>query len=237
MNYLEYEMKMNIKVMAEKYCHLINDNEKFNLLKGSFELSVRQEIEKQLVGVTLYYPDKEKYDDFKEAKYYYIGKSIVVVDAEGKSIIEIISLLDYVSGLKEFFEFVAKFNKDYEESHVIEKEQKTRLEELVNEFKNSKKNKRIEKGRILEAITDILEKNRGLGTRKAMWQELGITDSIKSILSKRYKLFEEFKSNKMFSTEEECREIIENMPDGKLKKITNDDLQLGDKENMILDLI
>ena len=243
MEKLVYEKKVKIKVMAEEYCHKNEkenkkeNNEKFNLLRGSFELSVREEIEKQLAGIKLYYSDKEKYDDFKEAKLYYIGKSLVVVDEEEKSVIEIISLLDYDSGLTGFYEFVEKFNKGYEENHVMEKEQEKRLDELANEFKNLKKNKRIEKGRILEEISDILEKNKGLGAKGVIWEELKITSSIQSNLCKRYKLFEEFKLNKMFSTEEECREIIENMPDIKLKEITYKDLKLEDREKMILDLV
>lgn len=237
MDYLDYEMKVNIKVMAEKYCNSIKNNEKFNLLRGSFELSVRGNIEKQLLGIKLFYLDKEKGEDFKEAKYYFIGKSVVVIDAEEKSIIEVISLLDHASNLKEFFEFVEKFNKEYIERYVLEKNQKIRLDDLVNEFKNLKKNRRIEKGRILEEISDMLEKNKGLGTKKVMWTELGITDSIKSIFCKRYRLFEEFKTNEMFSTEEECREIIENMPDGKLKETTKEGLSFQEKEKMILDLI
>ena len=243
MEKLVYEKKVKIKVMAEEYWkkkkkgHKKENNEKFNLLRGSFELSVREEIEKQLAGIKLYYSDKEKYDDFKEAKLYYIGKSLVVVDEEEKSVIEIISLLDYDSGLTGFYEFVEKFNKGYEENHVMEKEQEKRLDELANEFKNLKKNKRIEKGRILEEISDILEKNKGLGVKGVIWEELKITSSIKSNLCKRYKLFEEFKLNKMFSTEEECREIIENMPDIKLKEITYKDLKLEDREKMILDLV
>lgn len=235
MDYLENEVKMSIKGMAEKYCYSINDNEKFDLLKGSFELSVMQKIKNKIEGTNLYY--LEKNGEFKEAKYYYIGKSIVIVDAEGKSIIEIISLLDHASGLKEFFEFAENFNGKYEENYGMEEEQKIRLDELVNEFMALKKNRKIEKGKILEEISNILVANKELGTRDAMWKALKINSDNKSKLCKRYNLFNEFKSNGMFSNEEECREIIENMTDEKLKEITREGLSFHEKEKKILELV
>ncbi len=83
----------------------------------------------------------------------------------------------------------------------------------------------------------ILSQNKELGKKSDIWKELGISNSDKSMLCKRYNLFKEFQDNENFTGDKEWIEAIERMTDLNLKKITKEGLSMEDKENMILSLI
>lgn len=237
MSYLNYEEKLTVKELAEKSPYISKNKEKNNLLKGSLDIKQQDSVEKLLGETECYYLEKGKKEEFKEAKKYCIGKVIVILKDDGKTIIEVISLKDYDSGIGNFKDFVENMNQEYMKNFGKEESEKERLEALIDKFKSLKKHSKIEKGKVLEEIDNILTENRELSKKTEMWKELGILPTYKSMLCKRHNLFEELQKGVVFSGSEDLFIVIEKMTDAKLKEITKEDVSMEDKESIIFSLI
>ena len=238
MKYIDFKDKVAIKALAEKWCHFYKEKERFDSLKGALEIEQVAEVEKLLKDSHIFYSGIEhEKTEFEEAVSYCIGKAIVVITSDIKSIIQVISLKNFDIGKEDFKKFQRSMNTEHENTIVRGEEEKKRLDTLIEEFKNLGKSKKIEKGKILEEIDSILSKNKELGSKGDMWKNLGISNSDKSMLCKRYKLFKEFQDNGSFSDDKEWVEAIEGMTDIYLKNIAKEGLSMEEKENMILSLI
>lgn len=234
---LDFEEKLIVKEFAERNCYLSKDEEKLDSLKGSLDIELKNFVEKLLRETTCHYLEEEKnIKVFKEVKSHCIGKAIVVLKNDGKTILEIISLKNYNFGIDDYKKFVKEMNQEYMECFGKEEEEKKKLDILIDEFKNLGKWKKIEKGKILEEIDSILSQDKELGNKGHMWKKLGISNSDKSMFCKRYNLFKEFQENGNFSEDKEWIEVIDRMTDLKLKEITKEGLSVEEKENMILSL-
>ncbi len=238
MKYIDIKDRIAIKALAEKWCKLYKEEEKNYSLKGALEIDQVEEVEKLLKEFPVFYSGIEAgKSEFEEAVSYCIGKAIVITTSDMKTIIQVISLKHFDDGLEDFKDSVSIMNKEYENTIVRGDEEKKRLDTLIVEFKNLGKSKKIEKGRVLEEIDSILTKNKELGSKGDMWKNLEISDSDKSMLCKRYKLFKEFQDNGSFSDDKEWVETIERMTDLNLKNIAKKDLSMEEKEKMILSLV
>ena len=238
MKYIDIKDRIAIKALAEKWCKLYKEEEKNYSLKGALEIDQVEEVEKLLKEFPVFYSGIEAgKSEFEEAVSYCIGKAIVITTSDIKNIIQVISLKNFDDGLEDFKDSVSIMNKEYENTIVRGDEEKKRLDTLIVEFKNLGKSKKIEKGRVLEEIDSILTKNKELGSKGDMWKNLEISDSDKSMLCKRYKLFKEFQDNGSFSDDKEWVETIERMTDLNLKNIAKKDLSMEEKEKMILSLV
>lgn len=239
MDYFGFEEKLVVKELVEKSNYLYSNEKKVGLLKGSLDIEQKKVVEKLLKERTCYYIEKEKNKKlFKEAKIYFIGKAIVVLKNDRKEIIEIISLKNFDSGINDLKNFIENTNQEYME--CFEKEggkEGDRLDELIDEFGNLGKFKKIDKGRVLEEIDHILTQNKELGKKIDMWKKLGISNSDKYMFCKRYNLFKEFQENESFAEDNEWRDVIERMTDLNLKKITKEGMSTEEKGNMIVSLI
>lgn len=238
MEYLDFEERLIIKEFAERICYLAKDEEKLDSLKGSLDIEKRNRIEETIKGSKYYYSDGEKNaKGFKEVKIYCIGKSIVILKDDRKTIIDIISLKNFDLGIENFKKILEKINQEYMENFGKEEEEKERLSILENEFKNLGKWERVEKGKILEEMDLILSQDKELGKKTDMWKKLGISNSDKSMFCKRYNLFKELQESETFSGDKDWIKALENMTDANLKKITKEGLLTEEKEEMMLSLI
>lgn len=239
MNYLDFEKKLKIKEFIEKSYCLSKDEKIFNLLKGSLYIEEMNSVEELLKETTVYYLEQDKKKEvFKEAKSICIGKVIAILTSDEKEVLETISLKEFDSGVDNYKKIIEEMNQEYANHCKKEINKKDELDLLVEKFKSFGKGKKIEKGKILEEIEEILSENKELGKKTDMWKNLKISNSGKSMLCKRYNLFKEFQENENFSEDKEMiKRAIENMTDLNLKKITKDDTTLEEKENMVLSLI
>lgn len=233
MYYLKFEEKLVVKKIADEYCLLRKDEEKFELLKGSLSDSKIKIVEKLLEEVKYFYQN-ERSSKEKEAKCFCIGKTIVILEMDKKTVLEIISLRDFDLGLNQYKSISGE---SYREHMKQEIEVGLRLEKLVNEFLSLGKWDKIKKGEILKELDTILTDNKKLGKKTEMWKKLGLSNSDKSMLTKRYNLFKEFEKIEFSLDVEEYRRIVEEMIDGKLKKITNENNPIEEKEKMIMEEI
>ncbi len=233
MDRLEFEEKLKIKHIIEKTIYFTEkDRKKFNLLKGSLESEKIKILEDLLEKEKYYYEEGTKE---KEAKCFCIGKALLVLERDERTIIEIISLEDFNFGIDEYRRITGEFFREHMKKALKIREN---LEGLVNKFLTLGKLNRIEKGRILEKIDEILTDNKALGKKSDMWMNrLGISSSDKSMLCKRYNLFLEFKDNELFMEEKNYIKVIEDMTDAKLKEITKEELTLQEKEEILVSLI
>ncbi len=234
MYYLEFEERVEVKKIAEKYCRSKKIYEKFfYLLKGSLDIEKRNIVE-ELLEKSKYYYESERNSKKKEAKCFCIGKTIVILEADKEKVLDIISLVDFDSGINKYREIIGELFRENVKQGM---EVRERCDKLVDEFLKLGKWDKIKKGEILEEIDSILTKNQNLGSKKNMWEKLGIIDSTKSMLCKRYKLFKEFEDSELFSGEEGYRRAIEEMKDLKLKEITKEGTSIEKKIDEILSLI
>lgn len=229
MDNLEFKQKLEIKKMIETKIHSKEkDEKKINLLKGSLEIEKKKEVENLLKEEIYTYKSD---NGIKEARSFCIGKAIVVLGKDRDVIIKFISLENFNSGIREYMSFVGgDSRKNSEENKII-----VELDRLRHSFKNLGKGNKIKKGKILEEIDMILTENENIESKKNMWESLGIIDSTKSMLCKRYNLFKEFENSKTFLGEEGYRRAIENMTDLNLKRITKRGISIEEKEEMILE--
>lgn len=234
MYYLKFEERLEVKKIAEKYCMSKKIYEKnFDLLKGSLDIEKRNIVE-ELLEKSKYYYEKERNAKKKEAKCFCIGKVIIILEEDKREVLDIISLMDFDFGINEYKRITGEL---FRENMKQGMEVRERCDKLVNEFLKLGKWDKIKKGEILEEIDSILTKNQSLGSKKNMWEKLGIIDSTKSLLCKRYNLFKEFENSELFSGEEGYRRVIEEMTDVNLKKITKEGTSTEEKEKMIISLI
>lgn len=231
MDYLEFEEKLKIKLTLEKFFYSEDNKKNFNLLKGSIDINQKKIVEDLLKKTEYYYEIGKK--EYKALKFY-IGKAIIILELNREDILEFISLEDFDSGIIEYRRIVGDDSQEYfKEIDKI----KEKFTVLRNEFKSLGKWDKVEKGRILEEIDEILTQNKELGNKTDTWKILGISNSDKSMLCKRYKLFKEFENSEIFSGEEGYRRVIEEMKDLKLKEITKEGTSNEEKEKMIISLI
>ena len=231
MDDLEFEEKLKIKLTLEKIFYSEDNKKKFNLLKGSIDINQKKIIEDLLKKTKYFYEvNGKEYEALK----YYIGKVIIILETNRRDILKFISLEDFDSGINEYRRIIGDGAQEYFEA--IDKIRE-KLTELSNKFKNLGKLKKIERGRILEEIDKILTENKNLGNKTDTWKALGISNSDKSMLCKRYNLFKEFKKSKDYSGDEECIKAIEEMTDLNLKRITKEGMTMKEKEEMIVSLI
>ncbi len=231
MDFLEFEEKLEIKTTLEKVFYYEENKKNFNLLKGSIDINKKIFVE-DLLKKTKYYYDSGNKD--REALKFYIGKAIIILEKNRKDILEFISLEDFDSGIKEYRRLVGDDEQEQLKKRNIIKE---KFDTLIREFQKLGKFDRIEKGRILDELEDVLAQNRDLGNKTNTWEILGISGTDKSMLSKRYTLFKEFQENKNFSGDKDCIKVINEMTDINLKKITKKGISIEEKEEMILSLI
>lgn len=234
MYYLKFEERLEVKKIAEKYCMSKKIYEKnFDLLKGSLDIEKRNIVE-ELLEKSKYYYENEINSKKKEAKCFCIGKVIIILEEDKREVLDIISLMDFDFGINEYKRITGEL---FRENMKQGMEVRERCDKLVNEFLKLGKWDKIKKGEILEEIDSVLTKNQSLGSKKNMWEKLGIIDSTKSLLCKRYNLFKEFENSELFSEEEGYRRAIEEMTDVNLKKITKEGTSTEEKEKMIISLI
>ncbi len=228
MVYLDFEEDLEIKKIAEKYCHLKEDKEKFNLLKGSLEIEKKNYVKELLKEKKYHYKEVGKE---KEARCFCIGKVIVILSEEKNTIKEVISLKPFDAGIEKYEKFVGGSYQVYMEQNIKERE---KIDKLVDEFNSFGKGNKLEKGKIIEEIENILTENKELGKKTDIWKRMGISNSDKSILSKRYNLFLEFKDDELFADNKNYMRAIEDMVNDKVKDITKGNRTKGEKEEMIL---
>lgn len=232
MDFLEFEEKLEIKKIIEtKIYSKEKDEKKINLLKGSIDIHQKKIVE-DLLKKTKYYFEigNKKYEALK----FCIGKAIIIFEKNSKNILEFISLKDFDFGISEYKNLVGNDSQEeFKEMNKI----RERFEALINEFKNLGKLNKIEKGRILEEIDEILIQNKELGSKTNTWKYLGISNSDKSMLCKRYNLFREFQENENYLGDKNCIKVIKEMTDLNLKRITKEGMTMKEKEEMIVSLI
>ncbi len=230
MQHLEFEEKLAIKDLAEKFCYSSKYEEKYDSLKGSLTVEQKEFIENLLREKKYYYLDEEKNEKlFREAKAFSIGKSIVIMKNDLKIVFEVISLKNYDAGIEEYNKFVEKKNQVYMENIGKEKENEEKLNEFIEQFKNTRKSEKIERGRILIEIDTILSPNKERGIKTNTWKRLGISSTEKSMLCKRYNLFKEFQANESFLENKNFSRDIDNLTDLELKEIGKESLSIDDK--------
>lgn len=231
MDFLEFEEKLEIKTTLEKVFYYEKNMKNLKLLKGSIDINKKIFVE-DLLKKTKYYYDSGNKDC--EALKFYIGKAIIILEKNRKDILEFISLEDFDSGIEEYRRLVGDDEQEQLKKKNIIKEN---FATLIREFQKLGKFDRLEKGRILDELENILAQNRDLGNKTNTWEMLGISGPDKSMLSKRYTLFKEFQENKNFSGDKDCIKVINEMTDINLKKITKKGISIEEKEEMILSLI
>ncbi len=230
MNHLEFEEKLAIKDLAEKFCYLYKNEKVFDSLKGSLSLERKKCIEELIGKKVYYYLDEVKNAKiFKEARVYSVGKAIIITKDDSKSIIEVISLKDYEAGIEEYKKFAEEMNKEYMENFGKEKENEEKFDEFIEQFKNTRKSEKVERGRILIEIDSILSENKERGIKTETWKKLGISPTEKSMLCKRYNLFKEFQGSSSFWNNTDFSKDIDNLTDLELKEITKESLAIDDR--------
>lgn len=244
MNYLEFEEKVRIRTVIEKYCYLnrYEENVKWRedsldfdrikkLLKGSLDIEKIKKVENYILENQYFYISSSTE---KRARVFCIGKAIIMLHDDQNSIIKFIPLDDFEKGIAEYLYFVKDKDSSYNKKKKLDKE---RLEFLENEFRNLGKGNDIEKGKILEEIDNILSENKEISGKLKMWEKLKINGDLKSQFCKKYKLFKEFETAEVFSGEENYRNAIEQMSITILKNVTKKGSTDEKKENAILEEI
>lgn len=234
MEYLEFEEKLQIKKSVEKKIYLDEKKkEKINLLKGSLDNEQKKAVEDLLKNVKYYYESDRKIKE-AEAKCYYIGKAIVILTDDKRKILNFISLEDFDSGINEYKEITGELYRDQTEQNNEIREE---LNKLVVKFLNLGKGNRIEKGRLLTEMDNILSKNKHLSKVKDILERLNITGQDKYMFIKRYKLFLEFENSELFGEDKSYMETIDDMTNDELRDITKKHLTFEKKEEFLLSLI
>jgi hypothetical protein len=229
LDYLEFEEKLEIKKILEKYFYSKKDEEGIDLLKGSLDIEKKIIVEDLLKTKEYYYG---KRDD--KALKFYIGKTIVILEKDKKGVLMTIPLENFEVGINEYLKTVERFGQ----GHMVHvRKAKEELHELIKKFNNLGKLDKIEKGKILEKIDEILSENKLLGNKATIWEELGISSSEKSMLCKRYNLFREFEEYENFSENQEVMKAIIFITDLNLKEITKKDMSMEEKSKIIESLI
>lgn len=229
MDYLEFEEKLEMKKNLEKYFYSKKDEKGIDLLKGSLDIEQKRIVEDLLQTTEYYYGESAD-----KALKFYIGKTIAILEKDKKGVLMIILLENFEDGINEYAKIVEKFGQ----GHIMHiGKVREELDELIKKFRDLGKSDKIEKGKILEKIDGILSENKGLVNKTEMWKGLGISNSGKSMLCKRYNLFREFEENEKFSENQEVMKAIIFMTDFNLKEITKKDMSMEEKGKIMESLI
>lgn len=235
MDDLEFEEKLEIKqVVKQRIFFEKKDKEeeekKINLLNGSLTIEDRKIIEKLLKDVKYFYKGERSLKE-KEASCFCIGKAIIVLEEDRKTFLNFISLEDFEYGINEYKRITGELLNELMKQDF---EIKENFDKLKSEFLKLGKWDKIEKGRVLEEIDGVLTEHKKLGKKEDVWESLGITSPQKSMLWKRYNLFNYFEEDETFLGEEYYRRAIEEMIDKDLKQITKEGVSDDEKKEMIL---
>lgn len=231
---LEFEEKFKYKVIMEKVFYNLRNNKECNLLKGSLDRYKIDKINEYIIeNDKLYYNGNNK----EMKKMVLIGKIVGIFNSKNE-LLNSISFKNFEDGLEILSNRISE-NRNIVLNDAKENiEGKEKLEEVMSDFKKLGKSKEIEKGKLIIDIEELLNINKELGKKGEIWKELGISPTKKSLLTKKYKLFEEMKENLVINEGENNLKItIENLTDAKLKEITKQNATTEEKEEEILKIM